>query len=464
MSRLIIENLSEVEREKLAKQLQPKLTKFIPHVPYAKQAAFLNLNCREALYGGAAGGGKSDALLMAALQYVDIPGYAAILFRKTFAELTLPEALMDRAAEWLYPFRKSKEVHWSEQKKLYTFQSGAKLTFGYLEHSGDRRRYQSAAFHFVGFDELSHFEKLDYTYLFSRVRMLTKMKDIGIPLRMRASSNPGGPGHFWVKRRFIDKDKEPARIFIPATVYDNPHLDTEGYIENLGELDTVEREQLLNGDWDITAGGQIFKRRWFEILEHLPEVIKGYVPRVRYWDLAASDKDISKTYGYKPAYTVGLRMAKYKDVHKENFYVIEDIVRFQKTPDDVEIEIKATAKLDGRNVDIWMEEEPGSAGKKVILDYRKSLQGFSFRGMRETGSKIVRASRVSSTAGHGRIKLLKGIWNDPFLDEVDIFPNQKIKDQVDCLSGAYDKLSNYASYSIIPIAVGQEQTSYWSKR
>ena len=108
-----------------------------------------------------------------------------------------------------------------------------------------------------------------------------------------------------------------------------------------------------------------------------------------------------------------------------------------------------------------MEEEPGSSGKKVILDYRKSLQGYPFRGMRETGSKIMRANRVSASAGNGRIKLVKGIWNNDFLDEVDFFPNQKIKDQVDCLSGAYDKLAHYASYSVIPTAVGQEQQSYW---
>ena len=343
--------MSETERDKLAKQLTPKLTKYIPHTPTSKQAAFLNLNCKEAFYGGAAGGGKSDSLLMAALQWVDVPGYAAILFRKTFAELTLPEALMDRAAEWLHPFRKSKEVHWSEQKKLYTFPSGAKLTFGYLEHSGDRRRYQSAAFHFVGFDELSHFEKLDYTYLFSRVRRLTKMRDLGIPLRLRSTSNPGGPGHVWVKHRFIDKDKDPTRIFIPASIRDNPYLDAESYTENLGELDIVEREQLLNGNWDITSGGQIFKREWFEILDVLPEVKKGHVPRVRYWDLAATDSDISKSYGYKPAYTVGLKMAKYKDIYGENLFVIEDIVRFQKTPDEVERRILATAKEDGRNVD-----------------------------------------------------------------------------------------------------------------
>ena len=81
--------------------------------------------------------------------------------------------------------------------------------------------------------------------------------------------------------------------------------------------------------------------------------------------------------------------------------------------------------------------------------------------MKETGSKILRANKVSSTAGHGRIKLLKGLWNDPFLEEIDIFPNQKIKDQVDCLSGSFDKLKHYASYSVIPTAVAQEQGSSW---
>ncbi|GAF75153.1 unnamed protein product, partial [marine sediment metagenome] len=123
-----------------AKQLgTPRLTKWIPHQPTVKQQAFLKLWQTEAFYGGAAGGGKSDALLMAALQYVDVPDYAAILFRRTYADLALPGALMDRAGEWLG----GTEAHWSGQDKRWTFPSGATLTFGYLDTDADRYRYQS---------------------------------------------------------------------------------------------------------------------------------------------------------------------------------------------------------------------------------------------------------------------------------------------------------------------------------
>lgn len=124
--------MNQSQLDNLTSTLKPKLTKYIPYVPQAKQAAFLLLNCREAFYGGAAGGGKSIALLMAALQYVDVPGYSALLLRRTFAELDLPGALMDLASEWLYPFRKSKEVHWSDKNKTYTFPNNASISFGYL--------------------------------------------------------------------------------------------------------------------------------------------------------------------------------------------------------------------------------------------------------------------------------------------------------------------------------------------
>src|SRR4051812_7334087 len=100
-----------------------RLTRWIPHYPHPPQEAFLSLDCREAMYGGAAGGGKSDALLMAALQYVDVPGYSALILRRTFPDLALPGAIMDRSKEWLH----GTDAHWNENERRWTFPSGATL-------------------------------------------------------------------------------------------------------------------------------------------------------------------------------------------------------------------------------------------------------------------------------------------------------------------------------------------------
>jgi len=183
---------------------------------------------------------------MAALQYVDVPGYAAIIFRRTYADLALPGAIMDRAKSWLY-----KAARWQEQSKTFTFPSGAKLTFGYLDNPNDKFRYQSSEYQFIGFDELTQFPESDYTYLMSRLRRKTGVE---IPLRMRSASNPGGRGHDWVRKRFI-LDPE-GRGFVPASLKDNArNLDVESYVKSLGQLDPTTRAQLLDGDWDADDDG-----------------------------------------------------------------------------------------------------------------------------------------------------------------------------------------------------------------
>jgi hypothetical protein len=126
------------------------MTKYIIHDPTPKQAAFLLLDCIDAFYGGAAGGGKSDALLMGALQYVDIPGYNALLMRDTYQNLIKPEALMDRAHEWLH----NTDAHWDGNKKCWRFPPGATLSFGHLENPKDHFNYDSAAYHYIGIDEV----------------------------------------------------------------------------------------------------------------------------------------------------------------------------------------------------------------------------------------------------------------------------------------------------------------------
>ena len=223
---------------------------FCPHEPTPRQAEFLKLDCLEALYGGAAGGGKSDALLMAALQYVSVPNYAALVLRRTYADLSLPGAIMDRAKEWLIP----RGIDWNDKEKRFTFPSGATLTFGYLDTSRDRFRYQGAELQFIGLDELTQWGETDYRYLLSRLRRLEGSQ---IPIRARAASNPGGQGHAWVKKRFVDPGS--GRAFVPATLNDNPHLDAVAYRASLAQLDSQTRRQLEHGEWVQDASGLVYR-------------------------------------------------------------------------------------------------------------------------------------------------------------------------------------------------------------
>lgn len=224
-------------------------SRYVPHEPHPKQREFLALVCKEALYGGAAGGGKSDALLMAALQYVHVPGYAALLLRRTYADLALPEAIMDRASDWLSPT----DARWNGQDKRWTFPSGASLTFGYLDTDKDRYRYSSAAFQFIGFDELTQFPEPWYRFLFSRLR---RSKASDVPLRVRGATNPGNIGHEWVRRRFLTNPGSPP--FIAAKIFDNPSLDAASYLESLSELDPVTLQQLRDGIWVRDSGGLVY--------------------------------------------------------------------------------------------------------------------------------------------------------------------------------------------------------------
>jgi len=398
--------------------------KWIPHQPTLKQAEFLALTCSEALYGGAAGGGKSDALLMAALMFVDTPGYSAILFRRTYNDLALPGALMDRAMEWLG----GTEAHWDGVKHIWRFPSGATLTFGNLEHEQDKFRYQSAEFQYIGFDELTQFLESQYRYLFGRRRRLDTAIARNIPLRMRSASNPGNIGHDWVKRRFLIEGVTSGRVFIPAKLDDNPHLDRAKYVESLQELDPITRRQYLDGDWTARHGGSIFKREWFTIVNEAPADIR----KVRYWDLAAT----KPKQGRDPDYTVGALLGE-----KNGVYWIFNIQRMQGAPPEVEALIKQTAVVDGRETRIYMEQEPGSSGVSQIDYYNRNvLKGYSFWGVKTTGPKEQRAAPVSSAAEAGNIKLVNGPWINEFLDEFEAFPEGMHDDIVDAVSGAFEQL------------------------
>jgi hypothetical protein len=208
---------------------------------------------------------NSSALLMAALQYVHVPGYAALILRRTFADLSLPNAIMDRALSWWVP----KGVRWDSKDKRATFPSGATVTFGYLETENDKYRYQGAELQTILVDELTQFGESQYRYLLSRLR---RRMGVEVPLRMRSATNPGGIGHEWVKRRFIDPHEEDGRIFVPAFLDDNPYLDRDEYRLALAQLDPITRKQLLEGIWVRDAGGLVYGRfdEKHNVVESLP--------------------------------------------------------------------------------------------------------------------------------------------------------------------------------------------------
>lgn len=239
------------------------------------QTEFLAAPEQEVLYGGAAGGGKTYGLLADPMRYFDNKNFNGLILRRTNDEL---RELIWKSQE-VYP-RAFPGSKWAEKKSQWTFPSGARLWLTYLEREEDVLRYQGQAFSYIAFDELTqHATPFAWNYMRSRLRTT----DPNLPVFMRATSNPGGPGHSWVKRMFVDpapsgkafvatdidtgkplvypEGHEKAgqalfyRRFIPATLKDNPYLSKEGaYEANLLSLPEMQRRQLLEGDWAIADG------------------------------------------------------------------------------------------------------------------------------------------------------------------------------------------------------------------
>lgn len=259
--------------------------------PQPRQAAFLARPEPEALYGGAAGGGKSDALLAEALRQVHIPHYRALILRKTYPQLT---DLIDRSAA-IYGAAFPGAVY-NATARCWTFPSGARICFGGMQYGKDRTNYQGKAYDYIAFDELTHFSWEEYSYMLSRNRP----SGPGTRVYMRAATNPGGVGHGWVRQRFVAPAPPMtpiterytvtgpdgrlirlarSRVFVPSTVFDNRILlqNDPQYLASLAALPQAERQALLYGRWD-SFEGQVFTewrddpahyqdQRWTHVIE-----------------------------------------------------------------------------------------------------------------------------------------------------------------------------------------------------
>lgn len=410
------------------------------------QTRFMRLTAFEALYGGAAGGGKSEALLAEALRYVHVPGYDGLILRRTYTELE--KSLIPRSHE-LYPRLGGR---YRVQQKQWRFPSGATISFGHIEGKADQYKYQSAEFAYIAFDELTSFEEEQYLYLFSRARTTARLPDgRTAPVRVRAATNPGGVGHEWVKARFItplrpfevgwfarinDVDTPVergapgalSRVFIPATVKDNPQLMQcdPAYVERLKGLPLIERERLLNGNWDITPNGNVFRMEWFKTVAEAPPGLRW----VRYWDLATSVRALAH-------YTASARCA----LGPDGMLYVADMVRGRWEWPDVRRKIIETAQGEpGTRMGI----EKAGFQLAAIQELRRepALAGTALVEVTPHGDKLGRALAWSSRAEAGRLALVRGAWVPEFIMECVSFSGDgtTYDDQVDAVSGCVQML------------------------
>lgn len=416
--------------------------KYVPIDPTLKQEWFLRHNDFEVFFGGAAGPGKSWGLLMAALQYADVPGYHALLVRPTLTEFEQQGGLIEVSTKWLA----GSGAFWNGTKRQWSFPGGSTLRFGYLRTLAHLSHYPGGGISFLGFDELTLFQERLYLAMFRLLRQPLGGPLDDVPVRVRAASNPGNVGHVWVKSRFIDPEfREPGAVFVRGTIHDNPHLDYDTYLQTLAHLHPIDRMRLIGGDWDVSEEGGKFKRQDF--------ILEGddrWTPRapsrsVRYWDLAASEPTDGNP---DPDWTVGLLL----EVDRHGTFTVADVRAARVNDTDVEKLVRATAEEDGRAVDVFIEQDPGQAGKAQLSNYkRRVLQGFAVHAGQTringvNAAKEVRSRPVAAAVGNHLVQVARG--SDPtklrlFLDQCSLFPMDGVHDDcVDALAGAYNALTS----------------------
>lgn len=382
------------------------------------QKEFHDLDVDVAFYGGAAGGGKSFALLLEPLCHLAVDGFNSVVFRRTNPQLHNAGALIDQSFELYGPLRgEYKENRWRIGK--------ADIQFSHMQHEKDKMNWQGAQVAFIGFDELTQFTETQFWYLMSRNR-----STCGVRPYIRATCNPDAES--WV-RKFIDwyvgpdgrivkdrigkvrhftrdkgeliwsgkpqKDKS-GRIksksftFIEADLADNPILEKNdpGYKSNLEALPLVERERLLGKNWNIKPGaGKVFNRDWFYFASHFP-----VAPMLRTWDFAATEKKSAD-------YTATCLSC----VFEGKIYMQFNQKRLG--PAAVENWFYTTAINEPDNITLW-EEEPGSSGKLVAHRFKSYLadEGITGYSIRPQGDKVQRASGLAFQAEQGNVVFVDG--------------------------------------------------------
>jgi predicted phage terminase large subunit-like protein len=439
------------------------------------QEDFLSTSADIAIYGGAAGAGKTWAVLLEPLRHVcHNKEFAAVFFRRTTVQVKNVGGLWDESMK-LYPLTgATPTAHVLE----WNWPEGGKIKFAHLEHESTKLEWQGSQIPLIVFDELTHFSMSQFFYLISRNRSMS-----GVKPYIRATTNPDADSWvaeflaWWIdqktgfpiseragkvrwfirindimlwadsRQELVDKYGDPSVpldhenqvqpksvTFIPGKLSDNPALmkADPGYLANLKSLPVVEQARLLGGNWKIRpAAGLYFKRAWVEVVDAVP----SNLDIVRYWDLAATEK----TDNNDPDWTVGVKLGRDR---KSGLYYWLDTVRVRVSPLKVERIIENTASMDTVNVRIGLPQDPGQAGKSQAQTFVRNLAGYSVRARPERGDKIVRFGPFSAQCQAGNVKVLRGAWNEEAFTALEAFPSSAHDDDVDACSGAFSMLSD----------------------
>ena len=437
------------------------------------QTEFLSTSADIAIYGGAAGAGKSYALLLDPLRFYSLRGFESVTFRRQSTQITSGGGLWD-TSHTLYPYfgaisKMSPRHHW-------VFPKGPKFAFDHLQYDKSVKAWDGAQLAAVYFDELQHFTEMQFFYMLSRNRTMC-----GVKPYMRATCNPD-PDSFlvdfldwWIDEegfpieersgklrymlrldgtihwfdseaelRAIYPDEKKYRFktvtFIKATLADNPVL-TESdpdYEGNLNAMFEYERKRLLLGNWFARpTAGELFKTFYWKYVEGQDVPIR-FKKKVRYWDRAAT---LPSEQNPDPDWTAGalLGIDKYDKV-----YVL-DVVRQRLEPGDVEVLIKRVAMSDGQDVEIWLEQDPGAAGKAESGYHVRNLIGFNVNVLSKRASKLTYWRPFAAQVKHGNVYLVKGSWNRPFVNELASVTDGTQSghdDQADAASGAFMQIAD----------------------
>lgn len=431
---------------------------------------FLACTADIAIYGGAAGGGKSYALLLDPIRHHENPEFNAVIFRRNSTQVRNPGGLWDQSMRIYGLFGAIP----TEGPLEWTFQSKMGVKFSHLEHESSVLNWQGAEVPHLAFDELTHFSENQFFYMLSRNRSTS-----GVKPRMRASTNPDPDS--WV-RKFIDwwigEDGFPIQersgvlrwfirindsivwadtaeqlyeqygrgpeviptsvTFISAKLDDNKILMEKdpAYLGRLLAMNRVDRARLLGGNWNVRdTAGSMFRREWFPVIDAIPA---GWIAMLRFWDRAATKPSETNK---DPDWTRGLKVYKYPD----NTYIVADLKSARDTPLQVESLIRNVAAQDSVGVRVMSQQDPGSAGVAEADNFVRMLSGYDVRTMTTSKDKLTRAKPVSAQCEAGNIKVLRADWNDAFFTELESFPDGQHDDIVDVLSGAFNELAQGAS-------------------